>query len=67
MARSTVLNNFSQTPGPLGAEDNVLQLGGTVFQKDGTQAADPGTAVGTDAVIINAIITALKNTGIIAT
>ncbi len=69
MAGETVLNNFKQTPGPLGAADNVLQLGGTVFQADGTQAAviaDPTDPDSTQAAVIS-ILGVLRNTGIIAT
>lgn len=73
MAGETVLNHFKQTPGPQGAMDNVLQLGGTVFQGDGTQAAaiaDVPTApadVDSNAAAINAILAVLRNTGLIAT
>lgn len=72
MAGSTVLNNFSQTPGPKGSEDNVLTLGGTVFQADGTQAAniiDPTGGATIDAqsrTAIIAILNLLENTGLMA-
>lgn len=69
MTSSTALNNFQQTPGPQGLNDNALQLGGTVLQADGTQAAaiaNPTDQPSNTTAII-AILDVMRNTGMIAT
>lgn len=70
---SNVKNHFEQGEGTDPIQDNPLVLGGTVKQADGTQAAaiaDPtgGAVIDAEArTAIIAILTVLRNTGIIAT
>lgn len=70
MSNNNVKNFFEQTPGTStgGTSDNVLNLGGTVVGKAGTQAAfvADGSDAATTQTLANALKAILIDTGYMA-